>query len=179
MYPRRTFQNNTTKSQQLCLKTFKETLSKQGTASFTLDEVIWSWKLWLLARYQSNKDQKKKKKQNKNASESVDLHLATESSSWSNPNHYQSSPLATFGASHEKLAVQRWGVGGKKFSDLFCACWVIPAGMEVSTLLYATAQNPLSLALWLIFPRTQQWLMLRQVPVLGCCFLWVLAVFVW
>lgn len=59
-----------------------------------------------------------KKKNIENASESVDLSLATESSSWSNPNHYQNSPLA----SHEKLAAQRWGVGGKKFSDLFCAC---------------------------------------------------------
>lgn len=61
-------------------------------------------------------------KEKENASESADLRLATESSSSSAPNHYQRSLLATHGAVHEKLAVQRWGVGGNKFSDLFCEC---------------------------------------------------------
>lgn len=91
-------------------------------------------------------------KEKENASVSADLRLATESSSSSAPNHYQRSLLATHGAVHEKLAVQRWGVGGNKFSDLFCECWVMPAGMEVSTLL--PAQNPPSHALWLMFPST-------------------------
>lgn len=57
-------------------------------------------------------------------------------------------------------------VGSEKLSDLFCACWVIPAGMEVSTLLYTATKNPLPLALWLILPRTQLLWMVRQFELL-------------
>lgn len=54
--------------------------------------------------------------------------MAVESSCLRVPNHYQSSPLATLGASHEKLAAQRWGVGGNKtLRPLLCmlsnTCW--------------------------------------------------------
>lgn len=71
-----------------------------------------------------------REKTNKNTCNSVDLHLATESLRFRDPNHSQSSTPVTFSASQEKLAASRWRVGGSKLWDLFWACWVIPAGMD-------------------------------------------------